>query len=541
MPPSERMEEIGALATIVDENRLTYNLDDLCKWRGVAGKDAARLEQAAAALAPQSRKRITAQSMIHLMPAQDVGPYAEQDAASTLLLWESLDPVLDREGTRAAYRLEVDLLPMVHEMRRRGIRVDEVMAHFAIDELKLRRDGIFEELGELIGERVGMEEIGRNRWLAEKFDKLGIKYPRTAKDNPSFTAPWMRAHPHPFPQLIVRADKLNNAASKFLETYIVGHTRNGRVHAEIHPHRSDEGGTRSLRFSYSDPPLQQMSARDEEIAPLIRGCFLPEDGEVWAKPDVSQQEYRFIVHYAAERKLLRAEEAARRYAQDPDTDFHRLVMDWTGLDRQQAKNVNFAKSYGAGVAKLVVMFRDGGVEVTEADAAAIYKQYDRELPFVSHLFSACQVDAERTGITRLYDGALRHWDMWEISTWHDRVAEFAPRPRAEAKRLSEDPSSKWYRQPLRRADTRKAMNALIQGSSARHTKLAMRAIHRELGIVPLLQMHDEIDVSVTSEEQALDVAACMRDAVSLRVPMKVDLRFGNSWGDAKHEWDEVRR
>ena len=139
-----------------------------------------------------------------------------------------------------------------------------------------------------------MEEIGRNKWLAQTFDQHGIAYPRTAKGNPSFTAGttgWMHKHEHWLPRLIVKADKAHNAATKFLETYILGHAVNGRVHAEIHPHRSDDGGTRSLRFSYSHPPLQQMTAHDEELAPLIRGVFLPEEGEVWAKPDVSQQEF----------------------------------------------------------------------------------------------------------------------------------------------------------------------------------------------------------------------------------------------------------
>ena len=142
---------------------------------------------------------------------------------------------------------------------------------------------------------------------------------------------------------------------------------NGRIHAEIHPHRSDDGGTRSLRFSYSNPPLQQMPSRDEELAPLIRGVFLPEEGEVWAKPDVSQQEFRFIVHYAVKHGLRKAKEAAERYRTDPDTDFHQLVADWTGLERTSAKNINFAKAFGAGVRKFAAM-----IGKPEDEARAIY-------------------------------------------------------------------------------------------------------------------------------------------------------------------------
>ena len=194
------------------------------------------------------------------MPARYVGPYAEADAANTLALFESLDPVLDTEGTRDAYRLECDLLPMVLEMRLRGVRIDTAAAERARDLLVQKRDTTLAELSDKLGARVDIADIGRTRWLAETFDSHGISYPLTEKGAPSFTAGstgWMHKHPHWLPQLIVKADKAQNAAVKFLENYILGHAVNGRIHAEVHPHRSDEGGTRSLRFSYSNPPLQR--------------------------------------------------------------------------------------------------------------------------------------------------------------------------------------------------------------------------------------------------------------------------------------------
>jgi hypothetical protein len=114
-----------------------------------------------------------------------------------------------------------------------------------------------------------------------------------------------------------------------------------------------------------------------------------------------------------------------------------------------------------------------------------------------------------------------------------------PCARDEAERRINDPSHPWYRKgPLRRADTHKAMNALIQGSAARHTKLWMRAVWRE-GIVPLLQMHDCLDLSVSSPEQAERVAQLGREAVRLEVPIEVDLKYGRTWGDAKHTWTEL--
>jgi DNA polymerase-1 len=130
MPEGGQIDEIGALATAVDENRFSYSLDNLCEWRGVPGKDDALLWEGIAALGlvTNKRKKIKPQQFIHALPARYVGPYAEQDAASTLLLFESLDPILDHEGTRDAYRLDCDILPMVLEMQLRGIRIDSATA-----------------------------------------------------------------------------------------------------------------------------------------------------------------------------------------------------------------------------------------------------------------------------------------------------------------------------------------------------------------------------------------------------------------------------
>src|SRR5262249_10533122 len=270
MPPSERLEEIGALATMVDENRYQYGLDALCKWRGLPGKDESLLREGCAALGliTNKRKKFRPQNYIWQLPARYVGHYAEGDAVNTLRLYEDLDPILDRENTRGAYRLECDLLPMVLEMRRRGVRIDVTAAEHARDLLLSKRDATLAELSSKLGTPVSMAELARNKWLAEVFDREGIKYPRTAKGNPSFTGGqkgWMDRHPHWLPKLIRETEKYHMAGANFVERYILGYVVNGRIHAEIHPHRSEENGTKSFRFSYSDPPLQLMSSRDEEL------------------------------------------------------------------------------------------------------------------------------------------------------------------------------------------------------------------------------------------------------------------------------------
>src|SRR5262249_40738384 len=155
----------------------------------------------------------------------------------------------DREGTREAYRLDVDVLPMVHEMRRRGIRIDQGAAEHARDYCLQKRDAALAELSEKLGATVSMGEIAKPTWKANTFDAHKIKYPRTENGNPSFKAGkmgWMATHSHWLPQLIAQANKYHDAGAKFLEGHILAHLVGGRVYAEINPHRSDNGGTRSF-------------------------------------------------------------------------------------------------------------------------------------------------------------------------------------------------------------------------------------------------------------------------------------------------------
>ena len=389
------------------------------------------------------------------------------------------------------------------------------------------------ELSEQLGSQVSMDEIASPKWKARTFDAHGISYPRTEKGNPSFKAGklgWMATHPHWLPQLIATANKYEHAGSTFLEGHILSHLIGGRIYGEINPHRSEDGGTKSFRFSYSNPPLQQMPSRDKELGPLIRRVFLPEEGEIWCTADCSQQEFRFVVHHAFIRNLPGAAAARERYISDPDTDFHALAGEFTEIPRDDAKGVNFAKIYGVGVKKFAEMI---GKPLREAQA--IYTRYARRLPFLSRLAEAAQREANRLGYTVLYDGARRHWDRWA-----PRVSSkgAAPCSLKEAQQRTRDPEHPWFQRKLRRVGIHTALNAQIQGDAARHTKLWMRDCWRE-GIVPLLQLHDSLECSVTTRKQGERVAQLGCEAVQLEVPMRVKLKFGKSWGDAKHSWEEL--
>ena len=120
--------------------------------------------------------------------------------------------------------------------------------------------------------------------------------------------------------IIARAREINKAHTTFIDT-IIKHEHKGRIHAEINQLRSDSGGTVTGRFSYSNPNLQQIPARNKELGPLIRSLFIPEEGCKWGVFDYSQQEPRLVVHYAALQNLYGVDDVLDAY-QDGDVDFH---------------------------------------------------------------------------------------------------------------------------------------------------------------------------------------------------------------------------
>lgn len=523
--PPAMIDDTTCMAVMLDENRLTYKLGPLAMAHGLSGKDETLLMEAGATygVKPGDLKK-----KMHLLPARYVGPYGAGDAEQTLLLSELMRPLLDEQELVGAYQTEMDLIPMIQEMRLRGIRVDVERAAEAARELRRQRDVVLVELTRQLGTRqLDMEAVRKGRNLEAWHDAHKISYPRTPKTKVgSFSADWMRKHEHWLPRSIARAEQLEEAASKFIQGFIIDYSHRGRLHAEVKQFLSDDGGTRTHRLAYADPALQQMPGdKQPELKKIIRGLFLPEPGERWVALDYSQQEYRLIVHFACRLQLPGAEDARERYLTDPKTDFHQLVADMTGLPRRNAKDVNFAKVFGAGIPQFASM-----TGLAPDRAKQIMEQYDEQLPFPRALSQECSQLANQRGWVRMIDGARAHYDRWEPA-WRDGNAYVAVHSQEAARK-------KWPGQRLKRAFTHKAMNALIQGSAARQTKIGMVQCWREK-LVPLIQMHDELSFSFSNQRDAVRAAEIMRDAVRLEVPMLVDAEFGASWGDARHTWEEA--
>jgi len=492
-------------ASLIDENRMSYALNTLAKFYVGIGKDESILQAAAKEYGLDAKKDMWR------LPALFVGQYAERDAEATLKLWQRLKIELYNQELMDVFTLETKLFPCLVDMRFKGVRVDLEKAAKIKKNLMQREAKIVSKIKELTGVNV---EIHAARSIAKAFDNLKLAYDRTEKSNqPSFTKNFLQNHPHELPKLIADAREINKAHTTFIDS-ITKHAVDGRIHADINQIRSDAGGTVTGRFSMSNPNLQQIPARHPEIGPMIRSIFIPEEKTVWGSFDYSQQEPRILVHYAKLQNLMGVDEIVDAYNAG-DADFHQVVADMAGIERKQAKTINLGLMYGMGKNKLMAE-----LGLMKESAEKLIKQYHAKAPFVKQLMDNVSRKANDRGKIRTLGGRACHFDLWQPV----QFGVFKPLPLEQAR--------KEYDEPLKRAFTYKALNKLIQGSAADMTKKSMVALY-ENGIIPHIQIHDEVDISVESDKKAEQIINIMESAVELQVPNKVDYEKGNNWGEIK--------
>jgi DNA polymerase I-like protein with 3'-5' exonuclease and polymerase domains len=493
-------------APLLDEHSFSYSLDNLGEKYCNQRKSENLLDEALNAYGLKDK------GDMWKLPAKYVGIYAEQDASLTLDLWKILKEKIQEENLTKVFQTEMDIVRLVIEMRMKGVRVDLEKAEKTMKDLTVKEQAILLEIKREYGVDV---DIWANASIQQAFDKINLYYPYTEKGSPSFQANWLENHEHDLPRAIARARKYNKAGGTFIKKMIFDHEVNGRIHAEAHSSRSEKGGTVTGRFSYSNPNLQQVPARDPEIGPMIRSIFIPDDGEEWCCFDYSQQEPRITVHYASRLKMTGADQAVRSYLEG-NADFHQIVADMANIPRKQAKNINLGLTYGMGVKKLI-----NELGVSEEEGNLLLSQYHTKVPFIKGLMDYCTKLASDRGYIKTLGGRKARFDLWEPNGTYNEVS-----PLPIEKALDK------YGPELKRAFTYKALNRLIQGSAADMTKLAMLEVRKQ-GIIPLLQVHDELDFSLSTEEQKQTVKEAMINCVNLSVPMEIDMEIGKSWGEIK--------
>tara|TARA_Y100001972_G_scaffold61037_1_gene74749 strand:+ start:2738 stop:4618 length:1881 start_codon:yes stop_codon:yes gene_type:complete len=496
-------------APLVDENRFSYSLNNLSKDYLGERKQGNILEDFG------KEHGFKAIENMHLVPVEYVGIYAEQDTRLTLKLWEFLRVEIQKQGLTDVFNLETDLLRLLLEMRWKGVRVDLERAEKTKKFFKKEEEKIYYNIKKETSIDIGSSDIYAAASLQKVFDKLGEKYELTEKNKQAkISNTLMKESDNPLIQSISVAREYNKAHTTFIDS-ILKHNVDGRIHAEINQLKGDFGGTVSGRLSMNNPNLQQVPSRNEIIGPKIRSLFLPEEGEKWVSLDYSQQEPRLLVHYAKKHDLEGAETLIRFFHEGKD--FHQVTADMAQISRKEAKTIGLGLMYGMGIAKLA-----DSLDISTEQAKALKKKYNDNVHFLNNIIVRATRYTEQNGFINTLLGRRCRFDLWESKDFHDkRMMSY------------ENAKKTWAWNEMKRAGTYRALNRLIQGSAADQTKKAMVDLYNRHGIVPMIQIHDELNTSVANETQVKDIKGVMESAVELHVPVKCEAKIGINWGEIK--------
>ncbi len=513
--------DIQIAEPLIDENQRSFSLDNQgLKYLGVGKEKTVMADWANRSYGKERDQR----KNIYRIPPQLVAPYAIADVTMPRQIIRMQQEIIEKQNLGTVWDIETRLIPLMLAMRRRGVRVNQAHAQRASEELSRR-------VNKMRGE-MGIQDIWNAGHVAAMCDRAGIEYPLTEKTKkPSFVALWLENHDDPRLRMLVQARKFDKTVNTFINGAILGNVINGKIHTQFHQLKGDKNGTVSGRFSSSNPNLQNIPSRDEEIGPLMRSMFIPDENEVWYSDDWSQIEFRELVHYG-EGKSAKATQWA--YNADPKTDFHDYVAGITQIGRKPAKNINFGLGYGMGIDKLA---RQLGR--TRSEAEEIFETYHAKLPFIRDLMKKVMGVAENRGYIKTYMGRRRRFDRWEKRAYSKDKE--APLPYVEAiEKWVKFPFSPHSMRDIKRAFGYAALNALMQGSAADLMKKAMVDIW-ECGAcdilgAPLLTVHDELNWSVPKTRPAIrahrETVHLMRNVAKLRVPLLVSSDHGKDWSEA---------
>ena len=525
--PLARMRDVQVAEPLLDELQMHYSLSAIAERRGLSGKDETLLREFA------KYYGLDPKADMWKLPACAVGPYAEQDGVLPVNLIQIQEKMIDALGLRRIYDMECRLQPVLVKMRRRGVRIDcdklEHVEGVALSkELKALR-----EITRLTGVRLTTSDTNKSAVWIPIMRELGYPIGRTdpTEANPtgqdSLTKPMLEeivknertseSAPLTVPELIMIAKKWNKVTGTFCHS-IKRDMVNGRIHCTFNQmigedEDGESGGARWGRLSCKQPNLQQQPSRDPEIGPLWRSIYLPDEGLDWYSLDYSTQEPRWAIHYAELEQLEGAAAAAQMYRDDPETDFHGYTSGIIEIKREPSKEIGLGRMYGMGggmMAKKLFLptewksfekLVDGKKKTINylgagPECQAMIDKFDAAFPWMKKLAKLCEKAAEKKGYIITAGGRRVHFPkLW--GGGYDWVF--------------------------------KALNRLVQGSSGDQMKAGMVLLDDE-GIPIQLQVHDEVDGSMTPEEAK---AGCeiMMDALPCNVPHLVKPEHGRSWGE----------
>ena len=543
-----RIVDTMIAASVIDENRFRYSLDALSKDYLKDSKYKYDLQQKTLEWSGGMVK--DPMSNMHKLPTYVVEEYAKQDVDLTLRLWELFDKKLDEvlytkpetnenKTCRKIFELETKLFPCLVEMKFKGVKIDVQKAKAFGEHLRKRKKQVVDAIKNRTGIKV---DIWAASSIKDLLDKLNIEdYEMTPKSKmPKLSKDYLKTHSNKCLRMIAWIREYDKAANTFVDG-LLEFVHEGRIHADINQIRSGDKGTVTGRFSMSNPNLQQIPAKGF-IGKKMRELFLPEENKEWGSFDYSQQEPRIVVHYALKLGLPGTNDLEEEFNKK-DADFHQIVADMAKISRTQAKTINLGLFYGMGKLKLQ---KELGLERQKANE--LFADYHKKVPFVKILSQDLVSFAKDNRLLfTLYDRFCR-FNMFETTNrrWNPKINRFDEVPllseadalrefeieyRKVAKKVEED-FIKYFKNYYVPAFTYKALNRLIQGSAADMTKKAMVDLY-EKGIIPHIQIHDELCISVANNYEANIIQNAMEEAIPLEIKNKVNCKKGINWGSIK--------
>ena len=524
---------------------------------------------------------------------EEMGSYPIQDVDLTRKLYHLFKEMLQEENLTELMELEGELLPVLLEMREYGVRIDMDKAI----ELDIKYTAKLEELQAKIDKLAGYHiNVDEDAPLVRYCEEHNLPYVHTEKGNPSFSSDNIIMDEGGFFETVLEIRKYNKARNTYIRGYIFGSTLNGRLHGQYNQLKADEGGTVTGRLSSSNPNMQNLPSPGKgEIGQEIRSLFLPDEGDDWLCMDYSGQEPRMLVHAvlsvekAYNRQLGHTDKiearllAGSELAEDPkfrgyDADFHTAVssfcieeeyrMDGKPTDteefnkdvkafRGKAKSIGLGVMYGSGVKKMADEMTKKGVPMTVEETANIKENIFKNVPFLKSFTELLMNKAKTRGYILTILKRRGRFNQWECPVFDKnekkKIGPTLFNTRDEAWEFYKKNSDKYQHlgRP-QRAFLYKALNKLIQGSSADQTKMAMVTMYkrndltkssldvyfRRLGkehVPPKLriQVHDEINVSKPKHESELWYQDIMEHCLPLQVEVKAEPVVCENWGKAK--------
>jgi len=433
------------------------------------------------------------------VPVEEVADYCCNDVKATFLLHKIFSLQIAKVDFNIYQEIEMPTLRVIFDMENRGIDLD-------VEKLSALDSKVQERIKEILGEcetyAPGIN-IGSSKQLAPVLDAMGFWLPKTPKGNMRTNKASLERHKGaPFIDLLLEHSMYKAAKTKFLN-YMVNYPKLPRISCTFNQVREDKDDSDELqgistgRLSCSKPNLQQIPARSE-LAHEIRQLFIPDKGKVLVVADFSQIEPRILSHLSKD-----------WYLQDvfnSDKDMYRALIKGTPWENREdgrtvGKTFYLALSYGAQAKKLAKVFN-----VSVEEAARLMQQCWDNIPQVKEWQMKTIADARQDGYVETMYGRKRF--------------------------LPELASEDFF---IRSSAERKAINTPVQGSAADIMKMTMAALAKA-GYPLQLVVHDEIVMSIEKEdiEQVMDdVKHTMENVVKLDVPLKVGIKSGRNWDEAK--------